>query len=163
MQDPSVVQIAEWRFRKERRGYWAVGEKAKCEHHKLTLDPHGLTIRCDDCKLQLSAYWVLERMLATYRRLWDELRSAQERHQRRVMADIGLRAARDVEKAWRSRKMVPTCPHCHRGVFAADGFGSSMVSKEIELARRRKSQPEPHGARSADVLALYEEAEESDE
>lgn len=49
---------------------------------------------------------------------------------------VELRAAQKVEKAWRSRTMVPTCPHCAEAIFPEDGLGSGMANRELALRRR---------------------------
>ena len=48
------------------------------------------------------------------------------------------KAAIILQNAWRKKKMVPSCPHCDRGIFPEDELGRSTVSKELELARRKK-------------------------
>jgi hypothetical protein len=152
-----VIEFADWKVRKEAKRYFS--EPNKCDHKQLTMDPHGFTVQCDDCKLQLSAYWVLERMLDQYRKARDRLASDRESHRAKMAGDIRMLAARGVEKAWRSRNMVPTCPHCSRGIFPADGFGGSAVSKELELARRERDGVRTgYGARSASTIRATEEA-----
>ncbi|MDE3022711.1 MAG: hypothetical protein KGI54_12775 [Pseudomonadota bacterium] len=47
-----------------------------------------------------------------------------------------LIAARAVEKAWRVRDMVPSCPHCHAGILPEDGLGKSLINREMEMRRR---------------------------
>jgi hypothetical protein len=131
-----VIQLDQWRVRKE--GSRAAPVNGLCDHRNLTMDQHGLTVRCDDCQLQLSAYWVLENLVDSYRRARDELARAQQAHLLKARAHIHLPAAQRVETAWRSRHMIPTCPHCSRGIFPEDGFGGSMVPKAAELARRQK-------------------------
>ena len=51
-------------------------------------------------------------------------------------ATLHLKAAQEAEAAWRSRKMVPTCPHCREAIFAADGFGKFQMRREIAERRR---------------------------
>lgn len=158
----NVIELADWKIRKEPRRYFS--DPSKCDHKKLTMDPHGLTVQCDDCKLQLSAYWVLERMLDQFRDARRKLAAERASHNAKVAGDLRLTAAKEVEKAWRSKRMVPSCPHCHRGIFPADGFGDSMVSKEMELARRERDGTKPgYGARPAAVVRASETAMAGDQ
>ena len=40
-------------------------------------------------------------------------------------------AARKMEEAWRHKNMVPSCPHCHNGLFPEDfKTGMSMLGKD---------------------------------
>jgi hypothetical protein len=134
-----IIQLEQWRVRLQRGR--APSQPGQCGHHNLAMDPHGETVRCEDCKLQLSAYWVLENLVESYRRARTDLERAKTVHLQGVRAGIGLAAAQRVNTAWRSRHMVPTCPHCSRGIFPDDGFGRSMVPKAIEMARRRQEAP----------------------
>lgn len=155
--DPSVIDFADWKIRKAPKRYFH--EPDKCDHKHLTMDPNGHVVQCDDCKIQLSAYSVLERMLEQFRVAKRDLAAQQNSHKAKVAGDLRLTAARTVEKAWRSKHMVPTCPHCSRGIFPADGFGGSMVSKELEIARRDRDGVKPmYGARSAATIRTSEAA-----
>ena len=161
-----VIQLADWRVRKiaDSLGVDFRRQPGECAHLNMAMVEDGQFVRCEDCKAQLAPYWVLGRMLAAYRESWEDIEHKREQHRRSVMADITLSAALAVQKAWRKRRMVPCCPHCFRGIFAADGFGDSMVSKDFELEQRRKTPPMRHaGARSADVIALYEAEQLADD
>jgi hypothetical protein len=107
-----------------------------CQHNRLTLDDNGEIVTCDDCVKQVGAYFAL-RMLVER---WDEIRAKTARRQQAadeaLGKTVGLRAAQKVERAWRSRTMVPTCPHCNEAIFAEDGFGGSAVNRAIALRRR---------------------------
>lgn len=57
--------------------------------------------------------------------------------QRLEASTVVLKAAKKVEKAWRSRSSVPTCPHCHEAIFPEDGFGGTQVNKKMAIERRK--------------------------
>jgi hypothetical protein len=69
------------------------------------------------------------RALSRLQRERDALTKAKE-------SEIHLLAAKKVEKAWRSRTMVPACPHCGKGILPQDGLGSTNINRAIELRRR---------------------------
>jgi hypothetical protein len=60
-------------------------------------------------------------------------------------AEFEAMAAQVVESAWRSRSMVPVCPHCSEAIFATDGLGRSQVNKQM-AERRRAAAIEAHKA-----------------
>ena len=128
-----VVNIGEYAFTHKRSSWF---KKDECQHRKMTMDDDGHTVRCDECKTQLSAYWVLERMLSEYEQRRDTLNRDRASFREEKAKDVSLLAAKKVEKAWRSRSMVPTCPHCHEPIFPTDGFGASAVNREIAQRRR---------------------------
>lgn len=71
---------------------------------------------------------------------WDDVARRRETKEQQLAADLKagltLQAAKRVEGAWRRRKMMPACPHCGRGISQHDGFGGSMVNREMENRRR---------------------------
>ena len=130
-----VVEIGDFRLTRERRTLLA-----GCQHKQLTLDDEGEFVKCDDCKTQVGNYAALRMLVERW-----ALLQARVDSQRAAIADaavktVELRAAQRVEKAWRSRSMVPACPHCHEAIFTTDGLGGSMVNKDIAIRRRDVSK-----------------------
>lgn len=134
----NVVQFGDIYFKA--RGRRAVWEQDRCAHTHLTLDSNGDIVLCDDCGKQVSAFWALQKIVDQWGRHANAIERRQERLNEEVKSVVHLIAAKKVERAWRSRKMVPTCPHCHEPIFPEDGFGGSMVNKEI-AKRRRAAKP----------------------
>jgi hypothetical protein len=126
----NVIDIDELRFTRDKR---IVRPR---EHHHMTLDDQGQFVRCDDCGVQLSPFWVLNRMLDGYDRALSKINAREQRMVDAEHRGVHLRAAQVVEKAWRSHTMVPTCPHCGEGIRATDGFGNSAINKSIDERRR---------------------------
>ena len=133
-----IIYIGDYQFSRERYmpRYFRKALKDKCPHYKLALDDNGHHVKCKDCQTQLSAYWVLEEIIEEYNHSIELLRSQQAQFEAERKKEVHLLAAQKVEKAWRSRWGVPTCPHCHKAIFPTDGFGGSMTNKQIELQRR---------------------------
>jgi len=130
----NVIKIGDLKIRRlEKRGW----RDERCPHKNTTWDANGEIVTCDDCKMQVSAWWLLHMFTAEYERALADLE-----HRERALADarrqnLHLIAAKKVEAAWRSKGMVPACPHCDRGILPEDGLGSTNVNRAIELARRR--------------------------
>ena len=130
----NVIHFADLQFRAKAKRYgW---EQDRCAHRKLTLDDNGELVTCDDCGKQVTAYWALRHIVEK----WGEHAKVIERRrqvvQQQIEANVSLLAAQRVEKAWRRRKTVPTCPHCNEAIFPEDGFGGSSISREIAQRRR---------------------------
>lgn len=139
-----VVEIGDFSLaRKNRGGYAPIGE---CAHKHLSLDDTGDVVRCADCNTQVSAYWALTMLADEYGRQWRRLQSGRQALDDAKAKEVTLLSAQRVEKAWRSRTTVPSCPHCNRGIFPQDGFGGAMVNKQMGNRRREvdasaKAQP----------------------
>jgi len=129
----NVIDIEDLRFTRDKR---IVRPREECEHKHMTMDDQGQFVRCDDCRVQLSPFWVLSRMLDQYERALSKIAGREQRQAESELRGVQLRAAQVVERAWRSHTMVPTCPHCGEGIRATDGFGHSAINRSIDERRR---------------------------
>lgn len=134
----TVVSFADMAFRL--RGQ-RVAPDTRCEHKHLTLDDNGEIVTCEDCQKQVSSFWALRRMASMWGNHAQQVRRAVEKVHEDQRTTFHLRAAKVVERAWRHRKTVPLCPHCKAGILPEDGFGSSSMSRAIELKRRADREP----------------------
>jgi hypothetical protein len=130
-----VIQIGDLALRRKDRGY-GFTKPGECKHFKLTLDDNGDLVQCDDCKVYVSAYWALKLLTLQFERGQSALKAGWAQLAERTKERATLLATRKVDEAWRSRSMVPACPHCHEAIFPEDGLGSHTVNKEIAQKRR---------------------------
>lgn len=131
----TVVNFADMVFKLRSRRAFPADE---CKHPHVILDDEGGIVECADCHKPLDAYITLRRMCDKWSQHAQHVQRAVDKLNQDSKAILTLRAAKLVESAWRHRGSVPTCPHCRAAIFPEDGLGTSYVSKEIEL-RRRKS------------------------
>lgn len=131
----NVIEIGDFSVERKRRNH-GYAEKGECLHRRTSMVPDGQYLTCRDCGRQVSAYWVLETLLDSYRTARDQIDQREKALADAREKSISLLAARTVEKAWRSKQMVPQCPHCRAGIFPTDRFGATMINKKIELAAR---------------------------
>lgn len=129
-----VIQIGDWQI--QRKHALRMSQAGECDHKHLELDGRGDIVRCSKCGIQVSAFWALEMLADEYNRRLAKLERDREALAKAKEAEVHLLAARKVDKIWRSRTMVPACPHCHQGILPEDGLGNSRMSREIELRRR---------------------------
>ncbi|MDQ7982262.1 hypothetical protein QYH69_34115 [Paraburkholderia sp. SARCC-3016] len=128
-----VIDLGEYRVeRKPHRPF-----DGTCQHKHLTVDQNGGIITCDDCGKQIDAFIALNLMLDSYSKYWAKLNSKDKSLQEQAHRQLHLKAAQRVEDAWRGRKMIPVCPHCSEAIFPDDGFGSTLVNREIAVRRRQ--------------------------
>jgi len=108
-----------------------------CPHQHLLFDENGQTIQCKDCKIQVTAWWVLMAINGGLKRMRERLESDRKQLDTEVAKNLTHKAALKVEHVWRKRKMLPCCPHCLHAIRPEDGFGDRMVSKEDPEGARR--------------------------
>lgn len=110
-----------------------------CYHKNIDYDISAKVIRCKDCEREVNhwdAFLALVMSIGRYKSSMEfreeELKELKKRNKYNL-----LKATQMVDKAWRSRSMIPTCPHCHEAILPADGFGNSQINKELELHKRK--------------------------
>ncbi len=134
--DDRVVAIEDLRIARRQR---LPGEK-ECAHRRIVLDDNGEIVKCSDCGVQVSPFWALKMLTSVWSDAQRKLKASREQLQADRETILHLTAARKAEEAWRSRTMVPVCPHCSRGILTTDGFGASLMTKKLELAWREKEK-----------------------
>lgn len=133
-----VLYFGSMQFERVRRRHALERTAATCQHKRLTLDENGDVCSCRDCGVQVSAFWALMRFVEEWTDHARKTATAAERIRADAEATLHLRAARRWESAWRSRTMLPACPHCGRGILPNDPGG--QVNREIELRRRETEE-----------------------
>lgn len=111
-----------------------------CKHIHLVYDDEQHQIECADCKQIIENYMAFKSIVEKWNRLQNKIDSQKRLVDAAMEKTVNLRAAQKVESAWRSKSMVPACPHCHEPIFSTDGFCGHMVNKQIALRRRAAAE-----------------------
>ncbi len=130
----NVVDIGEWSLRRKKEN--SIQQEGECNHYRLDFADKGDVILCRDCGVQVSAYWALTSIAERFNQQLEAFKREKAQFEQMRQDSLHLVAAKQVEKAWRSRTMVPACPHCHRGILSSDGLGRTQISKAMEERRR---------------------------
>lgn len=151
MDDKNVIRFGEVKFRKKREN--------SCRHQGgMEYDPTTEQIECTECGLILNNFKAFMIIVESFGGYQEKREKDIDNLNKLKEETLVLKAAKKAESAWRSRNMVPTCPHCHEAVFPEDGFGGSLINREMEIKRREKyGKPDPKGIRKL----LAENQEES--
>jgi len=136
--DDAVVSLEAWRLTKRPRG--------RCPHGRTVIDEMQGTVECRDCGATLSAFWVLGQIAREENRAFHRLQTLRAEAAQLQSWVPFLRSVRGLEKRWRGRRVLPTCPHCNHGLWPDELTGG--VSLSLEVARRKKANlPIPAGAK----------------
>lgn len=133
-----VVDIGEMRVARgmTRRPYSA------CRHRQLHYDANERRIWCADCETNVEAFDAFKLIVEYFSEAESRLSRRQQEIAEAEQFQVRSLAAKVIDEAWRSRKMVPACPHCRQGLFPEDfknGVGLSL-GREYAQARRKKAQ-----------------------
>ncbi len=99
-------------------------------------DQNERRIWCKDCEREIEPFDAFENLVKQYDKADSNLKRRQKTVSEAERFQLRSIAAKKIDEAWRSRNMVPACPHCSHGLFP-ENFkdGMSMMSKEYAQAR----------------------------
>lgn len=129
--DPSAVVSLEG-FRKRRE------KKDACQHERYILDTECGTVECADCGAIVSAFHALKKIAFHESQAFRKLSGMRKEIAEIMGRRSWLKAVQELDRLWRGKRMLPSCPHCKQGLFAED-FAGSAVGVEYEKARRRRA------------------------
>lgn len=139
----NVISIGDLSIRRLEKRWFL--RKEDCRHRNLTWDKHGDFITCDDCKMQLSSSWVLGMFMEVYERARNALTQQEALLLEERARELHRLASKKVDEVWRTKTMVPCCPHCDRGILPEDGLGASKMGRRYEIGRRKNDQNKKPG------------------
>ena len=114
-----------------------------CKHRRLRYDARERRIWCADCERDLEGF---DAFMVMAEQAHAFAASINERARQVIEAEqfsLRSRAAKAVDEIWRSKNMVPCCPHCNRGLLPehfADGVKKSIgkdFARQQEKAFRK--------------------------
>lgn len=115
---------------------------SSCPHRRLVYDNAERRIWCRDCERDVEAFDAFKTLVEPYSAAIEDLNRRQKAMEESEAFKVRTLAGKAMDEAWRSHKMVPSCPHCHNGLFPEDfKNGPSMISKEFARGRSIKRTP----------------------
>jgi hypothetical protein len=116
----------------------------KCKHKKMIYCATERRIWCEDCSRTIEHFEAFMVLVDHHAEMIRQSNSLFARAKEALTATIRTRAAKELDKVWGGRNMVPCCPHCRRGLLPehfANGVGM-CVSRDYEVARlKREKEP----------------------
>lgn len=130
-----IIQISEARFERVHKGV--------CFHNNLCYDEMNEYVECKDCGRPVSPFQAFMVIMRAYRRGYELLKAKeQELNELENRGDLYLlKATRKIDHVWRSKRVVPLCPHCKEGILPEDGLGDECGSRPLIMERRRFKKP----------------------
>jgi len=109
-----------------------------CTHRRMSYDPKERRVWCRDCEKDVDPFDAFVKLTEQYHSAYERLRDEQKQLAEAQQFQCRSVAAKAIDQAWRSRKMVPICPHCKQGLLPQDFVnGIAMMGKDYALARRK--------------------------
>ena len=109
-----------------------------CNHKNMVYDQNERRIWCKECETNVDGFDAFRILVEYFAAAQAAIVRDQERIEEAVKFNITRIAAKNMEEAFRRKRMVPCCPHCGCGIFPEDTNNLSMVGREYEAARRAR-------------------------
>lgn len=116
-----------------------------CGHKKLVYDKNERRIWCKDCERDIEAFDAFEAVASQWFRANEAIKRRIAEADAAAKHSLISRAAKAADEVWRSRTMVPSCPHCHRGILPEDALQFGATNREMEIARRKREAKKAGG------------------
>jgi 5-methylcytosine-specific restriction endonuclease McrA len=137
-----IVKLGEVEWKNIRSKIYARPKEGACPHLHLEYLEHGELLLCSDCKMQISARWALEIFFGQYEQVKNLLDAREAQLKVDEEKAVIHRAALAVQHAWRKKHLVPTCPHCGKGIKPCDGLGKrGAVNPDYYNAKPLEMKP----------------------
>ena len=115
-----------------------------CKHRRLTYSPAERRVWCQECESTVDNFDAFATLASHFHEMERAAQAKLARAAETEKATLVKRAAKNLDQSWsRKNPMAVMCPHCRGGLLPEDfQSGGSAVSRDIELARRKRLQSE---------------------
>jgi hypothetical protein len=93
---------------------------SSCPHRNLVYDDRERRIWCKDCEKDVEAFDAFKQIVSQHSAARGRLERREVKLKEAEAFQVRSLAAKEIDKAWRHRSMVPACPHCGHGLFPED-------------------------------------------
>jgi hypothetical protein len=116
---------------------------SSCEHKTMVYDQNERRIWCEDCEKNVEAFDAFVSLVEWHSKAANRIKERLNRVAEAEKNTVRSLAAKAMDEVWRSRNMVPACPHCGQGLFPENfKHGCSSLSREYaeQIAKFRKKK-----------------------
>ena len=111
---------------------------SSCRHAHMNYDPIERRVWCSDCEREVEPFDAFEIIVGQFSGAAKAMDARQKLLDEAEKFQARTLAAKAMDEAWRSRTMVPACPHCSHGLFPEDFRRGvkTMLGRDYAEARR---------------------------
>jgi hypothetical protein len=114
---------------------WDKKKKCTCQCRSFVVDMQNKEVTCEDCGFVVQPFEAIAEMAIYCDRLNSQIESLLKQKQELENWKPHLRRVREIEKIYRSKDMIPSCPHCGIGIEIHEYNGA--VNRKYDQERRK--------------------------
>lgn len=118
-----------------------------CSGCEIVVDAANRLVYCGECGAVLEPFQAIMRIVTNYERVRKDIEHLLQQRKQIANYKPWLVTIKDLEKRYRGRKMLPTCPHCHEAFYLEEltrWTNEAMERRRRELAKGRSDMDESH-------------------
>ena len=112
-------------------------KRCRCSltERRYVVDPQNREVTCKNCGSRVDPFDAIYDITRYYERLEEEAQSLLDQRKQIINYKPHMIVFRDLERQYRGKKMLPCCPHCHRGFYFEEL--AAWTNRKIEDRRRQ--------------------------
>lgn len=111
-----------------------------CHHVRLSYDPQERRIWCRDCENDVDPFDAFTVLVKHFDGAYKSLLREQEKLEEAKTFQLRSLAAREIDKVWRRRNVMPACPSCRSGLFPEDFKDGKFPTVGRQFAETRRNK-----------------------
>jgi hypothetical protein len=121
-----------------------IEKRCKCQDRTFVVDPNNRSVHCGTCGARVEPYDALYEIATNCERLEAEVRALLEQRRRIANYKPHMVVFRELERMYRGKEMLPTCPHCDQAFYLEDLLSTMWVNREWYERRQRAMEGTKH-------------------
>ena len=111
-----------------------------CKHRPLVYDQQERRIWCKDCEQDVEPFDAFMQLVENFHRAASDIERGRKALEEAQAHNVIRVATKQMDEHFRSRKMVPSCPHCGDGIFPEDVPKMGRVNRQWEEVKRARKE-----------------------
>jgi hypothetical protein len=113
-----------------------IDKRCKCEKPNYVVDSRNREVCCSKCGSRIDPFDALYSLAMDWERVEEDTKRLLEQRKQIAKYKPHMIVFRNLEKNYRGKEMLPSCPHCSRGFYFEEL--TSWTNAELEKRRREK-------------------------
>jgi len=118
----------------------AVGKRCKCKVRGFVVDEENKEVTCNKCGARVDPFEAMADLATHYDKLGKQVDELYAQRKQLSEYKPHLLVVRELEKRYRGKTELPTCPHCRRGFYIEEI--THWTNRRFEEHRRFEEQQE---------------------
>lgn len=113
-----------------------ISKRCQCQDKRFVVDPQNRAVHCGTCGAWVDPYDAIYHLATKKERMIEQVTSLLEQRREISRYKPHLVVIKQLERQYRGKKMLPTCPHCHEAFYLEE----LTFWTNAELVKRKRAK-----------------------